>query len=454
MRKIILLAVAMLFLFLPFVAAFDCNSLNGGDFDICKSIQQNPELTSQEKDLLIADIFNPNKTFPNHDFVYMWNTALDIRNSPDNKYTSQGVIKNAWVKIITPMPSVLENDILYVPERGKLMSKYDYDVILPSGTVSGDCRTKYYLINQDEDLDIFLNRKLIGHNKLNSFYANTDDLDFKAGLNIKVEYKIKHYRNKRYCSEYDENGRCIRHYTRCEYRSTEYETDTLKLTDNFNAKLYKQNPTSDFKITNKYYGTTEGEFQANNYSSFVLSFQDSSFERTNYVYSLAYSLPYYVLTIKADKIENSKINNIRILDSGDKFEFAVKNTNNCKISLYNHFRGFSRNCDLTYNEIDLKIKTDKLNYNENETIQVELFPKDVLIELSYANQSVKAKDRTEFKAVLNKNKIIAKLNDSETLRIINVTDSKNKKLAIDLSSLSLFGYVIYSFLRKYPFSFI
>ena len=138
-KQIFLLALVML---LPSAIAFNCNSLSGGDFYVCNSIQ-NTNLTNYEKDLLISDIFNKNKTYPNFDFVYSWNTNLDISNPSNGKTYSSGTIKNAWIEIIALMPSIIENDILYSSNTGKLRTEYNYQYVLPSGTEYGDCRTDY-----------------------------------------------------------------------------------------------------------------------------------------------------------------------------------------------------------------------------------------------------------------------------------------------------------------------
>jgi len=439
MRKVTLMAVAILFLFFPIATALDCHELKQGDFEICKSIQQNPSLTTEEKDLLILDIFNPNKTTPNYNFVYMWNTNLNIKNSPNNKEQNKGTIKNAWLSIITLMPSILEDNILYTPKNGKLQTEYNYDVVLPSGKQKRDCKTKYYLEQNLAELRIYLNGKPIGNNKINSFSLKKDYANFIVVLDIKIRYRIKHYRK-------NDNG--------CKYHHSNYITDTLTLTDKFNAKVYPENLESSFKITNKHHGIIEGELIANNFTSLELSFKDSFFKKTHYVYTLDYSLPYYVITLKANKIENTKIQNLKISNKENEFYFVVSKPENCKIKISNHFYNLIRNCNFDYSESGLKIKTDKLNYDENETITIEVFPKDKFIELSYANQTARIKNNAKFKAVLNYNKITAKLEDSQTQRIINVVNSQNKKLAIDLSSFGLFGYVIYSFLKKYSFNLI
>ena len=151
-----------LVLLLPSAIAFNCNSLSGGDLQVCNSIQ-NTNLSQTDKDLLISDIFNKNKTSPDFDFVYQWNTNLNIPNSPNGKTYSSSVINNAWIKIIALMPSIIENNTLYSSNAGKLQTAYNYNYKLPSGTASGDCNTHYSLSSKTEQLNVFINGNLIGH---------------------------------------------------------------------------------------------------------------------------------------------------------------------------------------------------------------------------------------------------------------------------------------------------
>ena len=166
--KAVLALFTALALLLPSAIAFNCNSLSGGDLAICNSIQ-NTNLSQADKDLLISDIFNSNKTNPNFDFVYQWNTNLNISNSPDGKIYSSETIKNAWIKIISLMPSIIENNTLYSSNSGKLLTAYSYNYQLPSGIVSGDCNTYYSLSSRTEQLNVYINGNLIGHDKLTSF---------------------------------------------------------------------------------------------------------------------------------------------------------------------------------------------------------------------------------------------------------------------------------------------
>lgn len=453
MRKQIFICLALAIL-LPSAIAFNCNSLSGGDLYICNQIQET-NLSQLEKDLLISDIFNKNKTSPDFDFVYSWNTNLNIKNSPDNEYQSNGAIRNAWIKIIALMPSILEDNVLYIPEQGKILTRYNYDIILPSGTASGDCKTYYSLEEKKENLGIYVNSRLIGHDELTSFIVKSgeENLNFISLLSLEVKYKVKHYQRKRYCSEY-EGGKCVRYRTVCEYSVTNYQTDTLTLTDNLQAKLYKEIPESSFKITDKYFDITKGVLTANNFTKLILSFNNSEFQDSRYIYSLNYALPYYVLTIKAEKFEDTESNNIHVDKSNNNFYFNVKDASNCKIELFDHFNSLTKACDLSYNKTNFSIKTDKTNYYENDTIKVYITPSNIKVNLSYGNQSKIAENYAEFKAVLYENKIQAKLNDEEADWLVNVNNKENSVILYNLGILSFLGYFLYKAAKVYFLQFL
>lgn len=436
MKKLLaVLAVAIFFSFFHQAAAFDCRNLNGNDTYICNYIQ-NSNLTQIEKDLIISDIYSPNKTTPNYDFVYYWNTALNITESPDGKTTSEGTIKRAWLKIITLMPSVLENNTLYGSTNGNLMSAFDYNVELPTKKISGDCKTKYSLASNTKTLNIYLNGNLIGHDKLTSFsLSEPENLNFKSVLNIQVKYKIKHYR-------LDENGDCV-------YRYSEYQTDYLTLQDSFSAKAYEQEPRSSFKVTDKVLDTTKGFLEADNYTRLILSFDNSSFEKSRYVYYLNYSLPYYVLTIRAEPFNETKIDNIFIEEKSNSFLFSVKNTDNCQIKLFDHFNSVTKPCDLSYSGTNFSITTDKLNYYENETIKVSITPNNLSVNLTYANITKTATGNAEFNAALYQNKIIAVYGYEQTARYINVIEREKTAFLLNFGIFCLFGFFTFRFLRSF-----
>jgi len=338
------------------------------------------------------------------------------------------------LKIITLMPSILENNTLYGSAQGKLMSAFNYDVELPTEKLPGDCKTTYSLVSNTNNLDVSLNNNLIGHDKLTSFtLSEPEDLNFQSIFNIQVKYKIKHYELN--------NGSC-------DYSYSEYKTDNLQLTDTFFAIVYRKVPESSFKITEKILDTTKGFLEANNYTKLVLSFSNSSFEKRKYVYHLNYSLLYYVLTIRAEPFNETIINNIFIEEQNDKFLFSVKDADNCQIKLYNHFGSITKPCDTSYSGINLSITTDKLNYYENETIKVNITPSNLSVNITYGNTSKVAVGNAEFNSTLYQNKITAVYSDEEAERYVNVIEKSKTTFLLNFGILCLFGLFFFKFLKS------
>lgn len=461
MKGLIWLGAAILLLImLPSAFAFNCNSLGKEDLQTCQTINQ-LNITEEEKDLLASATFYTDKEFPNHDFVYFWNTALNIQEAPYSvKKQDKGYIKDAWLKILAVMPSFLEDNTLFADSKGKIQTEYNYRIELPNATMQGDCRTDYLLESNTSKLDVLINNELIGHDKLNPFDISNslEDLYFRAELNIEARTRIEHYNWNTYCCNWwyywwhgHRKSQCIQYCTVCQYSNTEIKTDKLELTDNLNAILYKDEPESIFKITDKFYNITKGFLNASNFSNLILEFQDSKYQNNKYFYDLNYSFkPYYVLTIRANRFRTEKSQNIYIENSNNtEFRFTVKNINNCKIRFFTPFREISKDCDLNYSTIGLYIKTDKLSYKVNETIKVEIFPKDVLVELTYSNETKTAKNQAEFTAKPLTNKITARYGSEKTERIINLTDAETWNILLNFSIFSFMNYLLFRISKKY-----
>jgi hypothetical protein len=451
MKKQIFLYLAFALL-LPSAIAFNCNSLSGGDLQVCNSIQ-GMNLSQADKDLLISDILDQNKTTPDFYFVYQWNTNLNIPSSPDGRTYSSGTIKNAWVKIISLMPSIIEDNTIYSSNNEKLLTAYNYNVVLPSGLEGGDCWTNYGLTSKADSLSIFLNGNLIGSNRLSSFIinANQDNLNFVSALDIRVDYYVDHYKTYWYCSRHNSNGTCIAYSSVCQFSNRDIRADSLTLADNLNARLYKSQLNSSFKVTNEYSGITQGLLNANNFTNLALSFNNSYYKYSKYLYSLNYSLPYYALTIKAEPIEYTNLNNIHVDRRDNGFYFTVADTSNCKIQLNDFFNSNLFPCNLTFNETEVSITTDQTNYFDNDTIKIYISPSDISVNLTYANQSITARNYTEFKAVLYENKIYSKLNNQEQITLINVNKKDDFETLFQLSALFFVIYFYYRTSKAYLF---
>ena len=422
-----------------FVTAFGCDGLSGGDEYICESISK-ANLSNIEKDMLISDIFNQNKSTPNFDFVYLWNTNLNIKNSPDGKEESSGAINHAWVKIISLMPSIIENETLYSSNNGKILVAYNYRYTLPSGKYRKDCKTDYFLDSKSEDLKIFLNSNLIGNEKLSSFVISnsSDNLHFVAEVIFRVNYRIVHYREQ-----------YSNHHYRCLYYSTEYPNSEIKLSDSLDSKLYKSQLSSDLKITNKYNGMTRGNLTAENFTKLILSFNNSVYRINRYIYLLNYSLPYYVLTLRAEDVEDINFNNLYVDKINDSIVFTVKDSSNCRVELFDHFSSISKSCNMSFNQMNFSVNTDKTNYYDNDMIKVYISPSNLSLNLSYANKSKLVQNYTEFKAVLYQNRIIIRQGDQESNIIINVNKKEDWMILYNIALLFLVVYLIFKLTKFY-----
>lgn len=438
MTKKIISFFALVLLFHS-ATALSCSGLSGGDLYVCNSILET-NLSLQEKDLFISDIFNKNKTSPNFDFVYSWNNNLNINSPSRTPYHSSGTIRSAWVEIIALMPSIIENETLFTTSQGSLKTEYGYSYTLPSGRLSGDCRTDYSLKSNTATLSVFLNEHLVGNSKLSSFnIQNTNpNLTFRSELNIGVEYNVHRYRRVYH-----------RTYSSCRFYRTETRTDTLRISDSLNAILYQNEPFGETEINSVYNDITRGTLKAENFTSLILSFNNSYYKSNRYLYSLNYSLPNYVLTLKAEKINQIRLSNIFIEEQEDLVYFGVRDSSSCNINLRTHFSSINRNCNLDFNPVNISIKAERVNYYENSLIKVNITPDDLVINISYGNQTKLVKGYAEFNATLGDNKIFTEINGREIAYFVNVIERQKVNFLIDISSLYFFGLIFFRFLKAY-----
>ena len=96
----------------------------------------------------------------------------------------------------------------------------------------------------------------------------------------------------------------------------------------------------------------------------------------------------------------------------------------------------------------LEIHTDRLKYNPDEPITVNIHPSDAPVELTYADETKDAVGTAEFTAQQYKNKITAVHEDEEADRIIFVTDKDRFAIFTGLSIFGMLNYFLYVVLRK------
>jgi hypothetical protein len=436
----------MLFLVLPLAFSLECSNFDGEDFNSCNSIN-NAELSPEEKNSLISNMLYSSSYLPNHDLIYDWNTKLQIEQHENAVLYNNGFIKNAWLKILAVMPSVLENESLYAPSDAKLLTAYNYKVEVPKNyyssgypkTNKGDCKRIYS--KPDVNALLYVNNKLA--EKLNPL-AISRDSEIKARLSITANTKIEHYRWRRYCCARNENG-CTRYCSKCVLRDREDKQDRVNIEDSINVKHYDKEQDADLTVINSYNGNIKVNLDFPD--SVDADFGDSQYKFYKYFYDVVSDG--YTLTLRAKQIDNEKIKNI----FQDNESLILKKPDDCRIKFWNHFFSKEESCDLDYEKIGLLIETDKLSYKTDEKISVNIFPSDIPVELSYGEQKKTVKAKAEFTAEQFANKITARYNYEQAERLINV-GKERLALVRNLSIFSFFNYFLFAVIKKFSFKFI
>ncbi len=342
--------LGVILLLLPFVSAFDCSLTS--DEDYCEDIIES-DLNETEMDLVLSTLLYGYTNYPNYDFIEEYNLELEIDEPPDNTTIYDSTyIKDAWLSFLAVYPSIYEGDILYITEEINLLSTYDYEIELPSGRASGDCRTEYSLSSNSANVYYYLNGDLLGTDEN---YIISEDGTLTAELEIYVTIAVTHYRTETEEFQYYIGGPI--HYREvCEYSHTTYESDSLAINEDKEITFYEQEPYLNITITNQYRNTTKGNYIASNYSYFIISFNSSHLEKQTYYYDLVFEKkPYYIAYLKANPTNETSISNLFFSEE----TFYVSDTSNCSLYAYNHFYNYSSECDLTlYQEEDSELSIE------------------------------------------------------------------------------------------------
>ena len=278
---------------------------------------------------------------------------------------------------------------------------------------------------------IYQGEEIIGYDEIVSFDVD-ENTEFKAKLKLKIKTKIKHYEFV--------NGEC-------ELEEIEYRTDSVTIYDSVDTILIDKDFDLDFEIINKYHETTKGILQADNFNKLTLEFEESYYEYERFIIELDYDLlPYYVLTPKAIRQDIEKSQNI-FIERDESIEFSVKNPKDCSIKISSFFNDYEYECDLDYEETLLDIKTDKITYNENETIKVFIEAEEQ-VKISYGEEVKYSSDYVEFQAISKVNRVIAETGYAKDYRIINV---RSEQYRILLSNLGVFICINYFILKIFKF---
>jgi hypothetical protein len=414
-----------IFLMIPLATAFPCESIP--EQESCLVIQNDPELTQEEKEELYNAIISTE--FPDYEFTYNYNTNIEFADPPEDVQTISSMhVKNAWMKIITAMPSILIGNNLYSQEQGEILTAYNYDIELPSGIQGNDCKTTYSISEQTEELNIYQDGNLIGNDLLQEYTINQDSL-FTAELIITVGVRVKHYQGHQ--------GHCnIGEYcpTSCQYSHSTSQTSTINLDDQLDIYYYNEEPLGEIILLDELYNSYHGYILAENYTALDLEFQNSEYNLRNYYYDFNFTYqPYYILTIRANEEDSEFINNIIV---EEELGFIVSSINNPILTLYNHFNTFQLPQTFNFIDQDLEIETNGLFHKIGDTITVTSNIENTQFEY---NGEIITGSQAEFTATQEDQTIKAHYQDKNATKMV-FTSSESWG---DFYNLGIFGMLIF-----------
>ncbi len=449
MKYVLFLAVL---LFIPIATALPCSDT--AHPLLCEEVMSS-FATQEEKHWLVTELMQDRRDFPNHEFVYDWNTAVDTFVPPDGvEMKSNGFIKDVWLKLLAVMPSVLENETLYINDTGALLSAYNHRIEIPPdytspgypSTRNGDCATYYHVVEHSPRYDAFMNYAHLGTEHLVNYTAELKS-KFKGVYDVLLRTDIDHWKWRRYCCGRNGHGRCIKYCATCEFRNTEHKVDQVTVKDELKAEQYRINMSAEFRIIDNQTHSVKGVLESDNFSSIQLSFVDSNYSEYHDIYTLNRSIPPHdILTVKTEKVERKNAKNLNI--RGNKTHTVVlKNPENCSISLSSYFSSVVIPCNLTDPGKDPFITTDKTSYDQNETIIVKIEPEGDY-NISYAGENYTATSEIRLKAAYPHNRISLFVKGKEISKIIHVKESESWNFLFGISLFGGMNYLLVEVLRK------
>ena len=364
MRKIFFLSF-LFFTLIPLATAFDCSL--SSDYDTCISIQDS-ELSDVEKEELYDALMYVE--FPDFDYVYDYNTELEFDEKPDDvkKYGSD-YIKNAWIILASVMPSVEIDNVSYYDGSASVLTGYDYEIEVPSGTASGDCKTIYNVNSISRSHRVYVNDEIIGYSDLVAF-ESAEDVEIRTELTITAVVSIRHYKIK--------TTKPFR--GTCKYYSTETDTDTLIIYDSKELLYLNDEPSYSINIEDQGYDSYQGSLDVNDAVAYDFSIGEGSYQKRDWYYT--YDITYgSLLNVVAVPYEREVVNNINFVNN----EFTIQEIKPCSITLYSHFDSWTSDCEQDFEDNDISILTDKHFYDSGDEIQVTITPSDEEVLLTYGD---------------------------------------------------------------------
>lgn len=385
------------------------------DTNSCNSVINDISLTSSEKDEFILALLNPNLYSPDFNFVKNWNDKIVYSKYPLNPPKSSISIKDAWVKIITFHPSVLENNVTLLNKTGIVKSIYGFTFVLPNSTAASDCKTEYIPEGYDFNLITKLNGQTINHknDSVANFTLNQKENLFDSILSIESGYLQLHFKNVRHCVETKKGEeKCT---VTCDYSDTEEKKDNLVVTDNKLTSFYQADFNASYFVDSNRGGSYNVWLDYNapeDFSSALFDADNVYLHKQNILYplkSINNTLYFEIEALDETYKHNAYVLNSSRNSSNYSLNFLIPESDNCTFKLSSHFSS------VTYDNFcvvsnDFPILNISLLNHSNSSMLVKIYffdnqTKQVLqnklIKLTYAGRVYNTTTNTNGEALLS-----------------------------------------------------
>lgn len=321
--------------------AFDCSTLDNS---------QECEYLKQTNEDLIANLIYKSTNTPDYNFIYNYNSKINVNQAPNGTPIYNKGIITAWFDILSVYPSTLYQNKTYIPSTIRVSSEYDYNIQIPENYYNSRksngavCKILYTSTGQTIDLNFYVDNFHLSSSK-NFMAGISKDSTIDGILKITASYKAKEYEWDRYCCRRNSEGSCTKRCYDCDYDKTRYYSDSLTIKDSIDVYAYKDELNSSFQYISQNHDSTKGELTYNNKTEFKLSFPSSYFNQDLYDYSAVFiKKPFYLLQIKAE--DNPQIEYRNLLR--DNNTLFIKDTDSCSIEASNFFKKETLSCNTDY----------------------------------------------------------------------------------------------------------
>ncbi len=243
----------------------------------------NMNVSADEKFYLFA--YNTFPEIPLLSNIRNYNLLLSFSCPPNGTQVMEGrYIHNIWVRAITVMPSVMDEEGNYwALPRGELLVAHNYSIRLPRSATNlyPDCGITYTLLNSSAQLSVYADGSYTGDSDLTSYMVNSTNLEVSAKLSVSASVRRDYYEPYCYCCKSGKEG-CEETCCYCKFSHSDVDGEKANPSSSLERRVYHLEVLPNLTMLQcpaGGFGAAEGNFSLNTsvpIQSFLLSFGSSN----------------------------------------------------------------------------------------------------------------------------------------------------------------------------------